>query len=252
VSATQNHIVQAFTEALSSYKSGKKVGGVLIKRRNIVEFEIFESESKGIRASGYIKKNNQFVVQKGSFAIDDIHLTASFKERDIYVRTRNKLIQEGKLVKQSFSYQFTEDVEFNSPSLASCIIWGSNLNGRKVFGIGIETNSIIKTHHFYYSIDSEKAIEGYKLDTTLNSNSRDKKIVEKRKELDSYTCQICDYKMSIDGKYIIECHHLNPIALGERETSLNDLASLCPTCHRIVHMRKPIYTLSEAKKLIKT
>ncbi|HFE45078.1 MAG TPA: hypothetical protein ENJ18_06225 [Nannocystis exedens] len=37
----------------------------------------------------------------------------------------------------------------------------------------------------------------------------------------------------------MECHHLHPIALGERETKIDDFVSLCPTCHRVVHIHEP-------------
>jgi 5-methylcytosine-specific restriction endonuclease McrA len=210
--------------------------------------EVFESESKGIRASGYKKQDNKFVVLKGSFAVDDSELKDSFfDESRTYVEDRQILIATKKLEKKAHSYQFTEDVEFNSPSKAASIIWGCNLNGKKSFGIG---ENIDKNHNFYFEIDNTKAIEGYELDKQLNINFRDKNIVQKRKEKDNFTCQVCSYKMKIDGKHIIECHHLYPISLGTRETSIDDLASLCPTCHRIVHLRQPIYSLAEVKSLI--
>ncbi|MGH1574136.1 HNH endonuclease [Methylobacterium sp. P31] len=32
-------------------------------------------------------------------------------------------------------------------------------------------------------------------------------------------------------------HHLNPLEEGKRRTGFKDLALLCPTCHRIAHLR---------------
>jgi len=100
-----------------------------------MEHKILKYESKGIRASGYIKPNNAFVILKGSFAIDDTELKDSFLDRPKYAIKRRELIGTGKLKKRIHDYQFTEDVEFDSPSLAAIIIWGCRLNGRKVFGI---------------------------------------------------------------------------------------------------------------------
>lgn len=216
-----------------------------------MEDEIFKSESKGIRASGYKKQDNKFVVLKGSFAVDDLELQESFFDKKrTYAKDRQDLITTKKIEKKAHGYQFTEDVEFNSPSKAASITWGCNLNGKKSFGIGEDIESVNKTHTFYFEIDSTKAIEGYELDKKLNINFRDKNIIQKRKEKDNFTCQVCSYKMEIDGKYIIECHHLYPISLETRETSIDDLVSLCPTCHRIVHLRQPIYSLEEVKSLI--
>ncbi|HAV1516306.1 TPA: hypothetical protein JG821_004609, partial [Vibrio parahaemolyticus] len=67
---------------------------------------------------------------------------------------------------------------------------------------------------------------------------RDQQLVKQRKELDNYTCQVCDFSLTIEGKSIIECHHLLPLNFGERETKIEDLVCLCPTCHRIAHLRK--------------
>jgi 5-methylcytosine-specific restriction protein A len=40
---------------------------------------------------------------------------------------------------------------------------------------------------------------------------------------------------------IFECHHTVPLAsvLGSRRTRLEDLAVLCPTCHRATHRIVP-------------
>ncbi|MBK8569876.1 MAG: HNH endonuclease [Nitrosomonadales bacterium] len=48
--------------------------------------------------------------------------------------------------------------------------------------------------------------------------------------------------------YVIEVHHLEPLsATGERETKIEMLISLCPTCHRIAHLRSTPYSVEEIK-----
>lgn len=103
----------------------------------------------------------------------------------------------------------------------------------------------------YYAPDSEEAYEGYKKDSERMNNSRDKKIADIRKKKDNYTCQSCFNQYFINGKYVIDCHHLKPIALGERKTKVEDLISLCPTCHRICHTRAPAYSIDELRELVK-
>jgi len=210
--------------------------------------EILESESKGIRASGYVLDNNKFIVIRGSFAVGENDLHESFYERQRRVNIRNSLIADSKLKMIGGKYQFDDDVEFNSPSEAASIIWGSMLNGKKVFGIGDE---ISNDHILYYEIESEKAIEGYKLDRKIAVTQRDRTLIQARKAKDNFTCQICGFSLIMNGKHIIECHHLNPLALGKRETTINELISLCPTCHRIIHLRHPIYSPSEVKVILK-
>ncbi len=99
-----------------------------------------------------------------------------------------------------------------------------------------------------YSLDELEAIEGYKSDKAYLHTKRNQKIVEDRKKKDDYSCQVCNFKLQVNGKYIIECHHLIPIGGGSRRiTNLNDLISLCPTCHRIAHTRIPPYSTEELK-----
>jgi hypothetical protein len=207
-----------------------------------IVMDIHESESKSVRASGYEDKNGKFVVLEGSFAVDDSLVQSSLSEKPKRAEIRKSLIQSGKLINSGNKYRFTENVEFNSPSEAASIIWGSNLNGRKVFGIG---EDVLPSYKLYFDIENPKAIEGYKKDRILASSERDRGLVAARKEKDNYTCQACGLFIKIEGKYVIECHHLNPLSLGVRETHINDLVSLCPTCHRIAHMREPIYSVSE-------
>lgn len=89
----------------------------------------------------------------------------------------------------------------------------------------------------FYDIAHPKAIEGYQFDRKILAKGRCKDLAEKRKKMDDYTCQACGFRLNLHGKFIIECHHLNPIRYGERNTELKDLVSLCPTCHRISHTR---------------
>jgi len=204
--------------------------------------EVHESESKSVRASGCSDEKGKFIILKGSCAVNDAQVQTSLAEKPKRVSLRKELIATGKMVNKAEKYIFTEDVTFNSPSEAASIVWGSNLNGRKVFGLGEE---LLSSHKLYFDIDSTKAIEGYKKDRVLTVSERDKALVKARKAHDKYTCQACGVHIEIEGKFVIECHHLNPIALGERETKIEDLISLCPTCHRIAHMREPMYSVTE-------
>ncbi len=208
--------------------------------------EIHESESKSVRASGYSNEKGKFIILKGSFAVNDNQVQSSLSEKPKRVPLRKELITTGKMIDRGDKYEFVENVIFNSPSEAASIVWGSNLNGRKVFGLGEE---LLPSYKLYFEIDSTKAIEGYKKDHVLSISERDRKLVKARKEQDDFTCQACKVRIKINNKFVIECHHLNPISLGERETKIEDLISLCPTCHRIAHMREPMYSVTEVAEI---
>ncbi|AFH48940.1 Putative restriction endonuclease [Ignavibacterium album JCM 16511] len=102
-----------------------------------------------------------------------------------------------------------------------------------------------------FNLDDIEAEEGYKEDKKYLYTQRNREIVEKRKVKDNYTCQICGFYFELDGKKIIECHHLKPLSDGEvRITNINDLISVCPTCHRIIHLRKPPFSPEEVKQIL--
>jgi hypothetical protein len=48
-----------------------------------------------------------------------------------------------------------------------------------------------------------------------------------------YSCAAC--RVSNTNSRLFDVHHINPIAVGERSTSLNDVIVLCPNCHRWCH-----------------
>lgn len=99
----------------------------------------------------------------------------------------------------------------------------------------------------FFELDSEKAREGYELDREILTRARDAGIVAQRKALDDFTCQACAFRLEIGGKYVIEVHHLDPLSGGERASTIENVVSLCPTCHRIAHLRSPPYSVDEIR-----
>ncbi len=96
--------------------------------------------------------------------------------------------------------------------------------------------------------DYESAIEGQSQDYITTKKSRNQKIVQARKEKDEYKCQACGFKLKINGIYIIDCHHINPLSeSGTIITSIEQLVCLCPSCHRIAHTRKLPLSVAEIK-----
>ena len=198
----------------------------------------------------------RLIVLKGSTIVGNASLTKAFltrHENQGRRELRDRLISEGKLVTHGKNYIFTEDVPFHSPSQAATIVAGSSKNGHLEFNLPSETVSIQDEaiEYQYFEIENKSAIEGDKIDTNVLSSHRNQELVKERKQLDSYTCQSCGFHLEISGKYVIECHHLNPLAdQGVTETSISDVVSLCPTCHRIAHLRKPPYTTAEISRIL--
>ena len=82
---------------------------------------------------------------------------------------------------------------------------------------------------------------------------RDRSLVRRKKEAvlsksGVLACEACDsIPAQIWGHDLTEVHHLRPLSSGETVTKLNDLAILCPTCHRAAHRIEPWPTIGELR-----
>jgi len=101
-----------------------------------------------------------------------------------------------------------------------------------------------------YDLDDEGAVEGYRRDRWVLEVQRNRTVVEARKKRDKGTCQACGFVLQVEGRYIIDVHHRELVAdAGVREVTVDDLICLCPTCHRISHLRRRPLTVEEIKKV---
>lgn len=71
-------------------------------------------------------------------------------------------------------------------------------------------------------------------------------------------CSVCgfDFEKTYGklGKGFIECHHVKPISeyrKGEA-TRIEDLALVCPNCHRMLHRHKPLLNPAELRELMES
>lgn len=104
----------------------------------------------------------------------------------------------------------------------------------------------------FQNADAENAIEGYARERKYLAHHRNGAIVSQCKERDNYMCKACGFSLRVNGRSIVECHHLVPLANGgERVTSVNDLVCLCPTCHRVAHTSNPPLPIEDVAKLTK-
>lgn len=102
----------------------------------------------------------------------------------------------------------------------------------------------------HFEPESEQAREGYEIDRKLLATARNAALAGKRKERDKYTCQACGFHLQVGERYVIEVHHLEPLGTsGEVITTVDKLVCLCPTCHRVAHLRSPPYGVREIQGL---
>lgn len=110
-------------------------------------------------------------------------------------------------------------------------------------------------------VDNEaEAIEGRLLFRQHRARERDPEITRRKKasameRFGRLACEVCDFDFAAAcgqlGEGFIECHHRLPLATADmRTTRLDDLALVCPNCHRMLHRSRPALTVEALKELI--
>ena len=103
-----------------------------------------------------------------------------------------------------------------------------------------------------------EASEGRIMTRVHISRERNSTLVKKKKAValrqhGCLACEVCGFDFlqtyGERGREFIECHHTLPISsLGEHgKTSLKDLALVCSNCHRMIHARRPWWSIDDAK-----
>lgn len=68
-------------------------------------------------------------------------------------------------------------------------------------------------------------------------------------------CQVCEFDFEKEygeiGEDFIEAHHTIPVSemKSGHKTKIDDLAMLCPNCHRMAHKKRPWLKMNELKQL---
>ena len=90
--------------------------------------------------------------------------------------------------------------------------------------------------------------EGARYELTLSAVERNPSV--RRNALKHYglKCYACDLVPKTANQ--IDIHHLDPVAEGERQTTLDDLVPLCANCHRLAHSERPPLTVEMLKALL--
>ena len=96
------------------------------KSTSEAEKEMLTCKIKNVIATGYLTPNGIVVLAKSEAVLDE---RGSAKKWPSVMVQRNRLIEEGGLVKDGDKYFFVKDTEFSSPSAAAAVIHGGSANG---------------------------------------------------------------------------------------------------------------------------
>lgn len=162
-------------------------------------------------------------------------------------------------VNQAHSYDITKIESKYTEEELQKVIWNS-FEGLFIDDIQNIHDSIID-----HNVDDQdlNALEGSERIVTKEHILRERNsslVKEKKKKAliaGSLICECCGFNFPSTygnhGNGFIECHHNIPIHLGERITSIDDLALVCSNCHRMLHRKnseKEYYTIEKLRELI--
>ena len=92
-----------------------------------------------------------------------------------------------------------------------------------------------KQREIYSKVENRKLVESHL------KRERNRLLANDRKEIDKYKCQVCGFHFGKRygklGDNFAEAHHLVPLSKldGEQNTRIEDLATVCANCHRMLH-----------------
>lgn len=113
-------------------------------------------------------------------------------------------------------------------------------------------------NYFEENTEDENLFEGAVKTVKLNIYERNGYARKKCIEYHGCKCSVCSFdfekKYAEIGKNFIHVHHLLEISQIKKEYEIDykkDLIPVCPNCHAMLHKKKPAFTISELKSIIK-
>lgn len=127
----------------------------------------------------------------------------------------------------------------------------------------ITDGSLLEESTARHTFDDDLEAEEGKILTRIHfQRERNARLVKAKKAqqlaiYDKLVCEVCGFDFYAiygeRGNGFIECHHISPLCeLTENtKTSLSMLRLICSNCHRMIHIKKPWFTIDELKSIIK-
>jgi len=94
--------------------------------------------------------------------------------------------------------------------------------------------------------DNQSFLEGARKEVVLSKAERDPMLRQTAIRKYGLVCMACGYVPKVSTQ--IDVHHKDPIAEGERKTTVADVLVLCANCHRFAHSESPPLELEALRK----
>lgn len=157
-----------------------------------------------------------------------------FSDREIVRQIKQEVtdsLMKGEYIKLINFLNGTSDDNFSvKQSVKTDNKTASSSNIETTLNINSKTQQPIKPE-----FNEVEFYEGQLKERNFLQRERNQEIVKLAKQRDDYTCRICKFTYN---KKIVEAHHLIPISniSDEHEVKIDDLITLCPTCHSLAHI----------------
>lgn len=224
--------------------------------KKVYSKEISVSQGADILASSGLKRSSGF---------DYIYAYSKLIEGKLYTRTINayatdyylgKILEgNGKNVLKTALLALYQHIEYYEGTSGASV-----KKGRKVFEKFFELVKDEYAETIFPDEVEDRAnyFEGKTKTVKVNSYERNQLARQECIEHFGLNCQVCDFNFQDNfgelGKSFIHVHHKVDISTIRKEYSVNpraDLVPVCPNCHAMLHKRKPAYTISELKDILR-
>jgi predicted HNH restriction endonuclease len=97
------------------------------------------------------------------------------------------------------------------------------------------TSQIADIKHNQTDYNEKEFYEGRIKEISILQRERNQEIVKYAKQRDNYTCKVCGFSYN---QKVVQVHHVIPLSKQneEYEIKIDDLITLCPTCHSLAHL----------------
>lgn len=96
--------------------------------------------------------------------------------------------------------------------------------------------------------------EGFRVEIEREVAIRAPNLVRLAREHHGTVCSVCKFDFGTaygeHGRGFIEIHHKIPLAEGERESGINDVAPVCSNCHRMLHRMDRVLSIEDLEAIV--
>jgi len=244
------------------------------EKRILILFSLFKQNLAASKKDvlDYLRENNLVNLNREDLELRDTNNEEKWRNSFAFIRhhlVENRYLEANKYNKwqlNEFGLMYfrslVNELDNNNYNEFRCLT-------EKAFSLigNIDINSVLQETNLSSSVSEdlqvfeseEKYFEGKKILRFTNYYERKPHLRTKAVMIHGLTCMACEFNFKDfygeRGDNYIEVHHIKPVSKLTEETIVKpetDMIVLCANCHRIIHRRHKVLSLTELKSIIKT